>query len=294
MAKTLNLPTDKVAEYLYKKTDDGKLTEEPNPEALAQLLALDQERVKALKEGAKGDGKTQFDNGHKKGLKDARDTLEKEIKAEYELESEAQGLELIKQVAAKLSGSSIAEDKVKLSPVYLALEQKAKAEKAALVEEWEGKYNGLTTEHKQKETTRTIGGLLRSELNTLNAVLPEDKTKADNIVNLFVNNVLGKYGFESVEGVETPVPTLKGKRVENAHGNAVNFNELAKQEAALLFNFQVQDPKGNGGNENGGKGGNGFKVPANENEYNAAIFNAKTIEERAEITTAYEATNGDN
>ena len=61
LGATLNLPTDKLAEILYKKADDGTITEDLQENALDALKNLDKERIGKLKP----DTKEFFNNGYK-------------------------------------------------------------------------------------------------------------------------------------------------------------------------------------------------------------------------------------
>ena len=51
-SKTLNMDNDRLAELLYKKADDGTLTDQISESALTALLEADAVRVKSLREGA--------------------------------------------------------------------------------------------------------------------------------------------------------------------------------------------------------------------------------------------------
>jgi predicted transcriptional regulator len=63
LSKAYNLDTERIAELLYKKADDGTLTEEVAEDALQALINIDVQRAAKLKE----DAKKRFDDGHKKG-----------------------------------------------------------------------------------------------------------------------------------------------------------------------------------------------------------------------------------
>lgn len=69
LSKTLNLDADKLAEILFKKSDDGEITDELNEDALKEVLRLDAERVSKIKPEP-ANTKEIFDNGHKKAEKE--------------------------------------------------------------------------------------------------------------------------------------------------------------------------------------------------------------------------------
>src|SRR5690349_6192628 len=88
VSKTLNMDKDGVAELL--KSDDGKIKDD----ALNALLDKDKDRVKGIK-------KTSFDDGVKKTTKSLMSDFERQLKDKYELESDAQGIELIESLLDK-------------------------------------------------------------------------------------------------------------------------------------------------------------------------------------------------
>lgn len=114
LGKTLNLPSEEVAELLYKKSDDGTLTDQLNETALESLLAKDAERVQALKGSA--DTKQVFDNGYKKGQKEALEQLEKTVRAEFKADVDKQGIDLVKHVVAQAAKTKLGDDEVKVHP----------------------------------------------------------------------------------------------------------------------------------------------------------------------------------
>lgn len=299
MSKTLNMDNESVAELLYKKSDDGKITKELNPDALNGFLAKDAERIAKVKPAGKSkDAKeTDFDNGYKAAEKKISEKWEKQLREEFGItDAEAKGDKLItlaKTTAAE--AKPLENDKVKVHPLYLALEKKAAEDLAAK----ETEFNNTLTEReaaaKRNERVRTNKGKGREILKGLNPVLPKNQTVADNQINDFVKK-LEAYDYEG-EG-DDPIVMKDGKRLEDQHGHPVRLSSLVKEQAAGYFEFAVQTEKGNAGN--GGDGGKtteaastGVRVPKDEAEYNDMYLSAGSMEERDSIKAVWEAKGGE-
>ena len=80
-----------------------------------------------------GAGKEIFDNAYKKGVKEAREELERTAKSEFGIEGALQGMALIREIAAKASKSGLDDDAVKRHPLYIKKENEVQ-EKAAAIE----------------------------------------------------------------------------------------------------------------------------------------------------------------
>ena len=103
-SKTLNVDTDRLAEILLKKADDGTLTDEANDNALTELLKLDAERVGKMKPDTKGI----FDNGHKKGLKEGAEQWESKVRESFGITDDTiQGDALIEAAKTTLQGEGV-------------------------------------------------------------------------------------------------------------------------------------------------------------------------------------------
>lgn len=285
LGKTLNMPDESVAEKLFKKSDDGKILDELDENALQTLLDLDANRVKTLRESI--NTKEFFDNGYGKGKKEALELLEKQIREQFKVDSTRQGLDLINDVIAKTGKAQIEDDKVKLHPLYLGLEERLKSEVEKLRSEYEGQIGQIKTDYANREMRVETSQVVNRLLDDLKIVIPDGKAvlKED-----FVNLLLGANQFEKADGKFIAV--RDGKRLEDSHGNAITLDQLVRTEAAKRFEFRKQDDKGNAGNKNGdGGSGSGVVLPKNQDEYLERYFAANTPEERAQLKVAWDAAN---
>lgn len=283
LGSTLNLPAERIAEILFKKADDGTLTEEINDNALATLTEMHAEHVKLLK-GA-GDGKTQFDNGYKAGQKEALTALEKTIRKEFSTDSQAQGVDLIRHVvqqAAQKGGKQMDADAVKGHELYVTLERQAAEQAQALRDEYEARIAELQTGYERKERFGKVQEKIVEFFDGLKPVLPSNPSAAANVRREFLSR-FADFDYELTEDGQVIVKK-DGKRVENRHGHAVSLADLVKQEAELRFDFAKADPRGSAGNNGnppaGGESGSGdWKAPKDRNEYLARLYDNKTTHE---------------
>jgi hypothetical protein len=151
--------------------------------------------------------------------------------------------------------------------------------------EWEQKY----TQFEQQQKAEKIDNLLKdkalSVLDSLNPVIQGDAAVQSYQKQAFLNLLKGSVNFALGENGALQVVDKQGNPLKDDRTfKDISIEDLVKQEAAKMFVFQQQDPKGSGGN--GGTAGS-VAVPKNQEEFNAAIANAKTVTERQAIRAAY-------
>lgn len=275
LSKTLNMDTEGLAEILFKKSDDGKVTEELNEGALSQLLALDAERVQKLKPNTK----EIFDNGFKKAQSEVSEQWEKNLRKNFNVDAEnaLQGDKLIEAIKAAMASEGIKPDKIKTSQEYMQLERQMREALEAQKSEFEGTINDLKTRYSKEQTWASVSGSIRAALTELNPVLPHDQSKADRVISMFLNE-FREYDFQADENGSF-IPMKDGKRVENQQGYAKPLSELVRERAEMLFDFQEKQA-GNAGNQNQPTGRRVNVRFKDENDYleqytQAADFEAK-------------------
>ena len=247
LGKTLNMPAEQLAELLYKKSDDGALTEDLNEGAITQLLAMDSERVGKLKPNTK----EYFDNGYKKAEIEVSSKWEKTLRDKFGVDAEGQlkGDALADAIKATLADASMKPEKVKLSAEYLALEKQAREQIEATKSEYEKQIEAMKAEANRDKIWGSASGEIRDVLKSLNPVLPSDPMKANRMVELFMQEFRG---FDYQQDEAGFIPLKDGKRVEDAHGYPRKLADLVKERAEMMFDFAQQQAAGNAGNQNGG------------------------------------------
>lgn len=287
-AKTLNMAPEQIADLLYKKSDDGKLTDEPAEDALAQLLALDAERVSKLKP----DTREIFNNGYKKAEAEVAAKWEKGLREKFGIDpdNKLQGDALAEAIKAAMADAGMKPEKVKVSKEYLELEaimRKTLADKEA---EFKAQVEQIKNEANREKTWASASGVIRNAVRGLNPILPADQAKANRLLDLFVAE-FRQFDYEpDPEG--DFIPVKDGQRVQDPHGYAVKLSDLVKERASSMFDFKESDEAGNAGNKNANGGGRIVnKRFKSENEYLEAYNSAPDFAAKEQLYQAWTAQN---
>lgn len=288
LSKTLNMDADKLAEVLFKKSDEkeGEYTDELAEGALAKVLQMDADRVSKLTP----DTKEIFNNGYKKAEKEIAEKWEADIRKEFGIDADAkiQGKALITAGKAALAdqGKKMEPDKVKLSKEYLDLEVSMQDALKKQREEYEGKLNDVESTYKREQQWSSVEKQIRAEFMALNPILPKDSGKAERIVSKFLEDFKSfDYQADEENGF---IPMRDGKRVEDGHGYAVKLSDLVKGRAEAMFEFLEQPPAGNAGNQNGTGKTVSIKFK-DEREYLEKYAAATTSEQKTQFYDAWTA-----
>lgn len=241
--------------------DEGNVVEN----ATEQLLTLDTSRVSRFKE----DGKEKFKNGYAKAKEEERRAAAKLLKEQLGIEHDSDDLEEIltvgkEQIEAKTkkTKTELTPEMVKQHPEYLKLEKERvpKTEYDKLVEE----FTGFKSTVERKEKFSVIKSYARKKLEELNPNFPEVPTVRDNLVNVYLAT-LERYDY-SDDGSGGYIVIENGERKNDAHGNPITLEQIAKETAGDFFTFKKQDPKGGTGNKGA--------EPGNPNANNL-VFNSE-------------------
>jgi hypothetical protein len=248
LSKTLNVDNEQLAELLYKKSDDGTITEDVNESALQTLLQLDAERVQKLKPNTKD----YFDNGYKKGQSETATQWEKRMREKFGVDPDGQlqGEALVDAIKAALSDASTKPEKIKTHPEYLSLEAAMRKQAEELKAQYEAELEKQKAAYSREQTWGQASSVIRQAIGGLNPVLPSDKAKAEKMLDLFINTHFREYDYQP-DGNGGWIVMKDGQRVENQHGHVKALQDLVRETAEGYFDFQAQKPAGNAGNANG-------------------------------------------
>lgn len=275
--KVWNLTEDEVAS-LY---EDDKLKED----ALTILEQKNAEKIQSIKESHIKELTKKFDDGHKKGKKESLKDWEARIKADFGIESEKEGVELIKEILSKNSKSALTEDQIKAHKVYLDLESNSVPK--SKYEELDKTFADYKTTRERAELVNKLYDKGRETLMKMNPALNEDKNKAENQVKLFLSSLINSNSIQDKDG---RFLLMDGdKRKEDAHGNAIYWDDYVKTQATAVFDFKKQSEKGNTGND--GEGGTVI-VPKSKEEYLQEMakitgMDEESMKKRIELRKAY-------
>jgi hypothetical protein len=294
-SKALNLDNEQLAELLYKKSDDGKLTEETSPDAIDKLLEAHVAHVAKIK--GEGGGKDRFNDGHAAGKKEALSQLEDRLRREFKVDSKATGIDLVKEVVSAFAKAEASEEKIKVHPLFLKIESDFAAKEEAMRAEYEGRIKAKEDEYGRKDRFSTVAQpKILEEFAKLNPVLPTNPKAAANHQMEFLKR-FQRYDFEALQTGEVLVKLPDGTRVETEHGHPAKLSDLVRQQAEMLYDFAQQGEKGNSGNNNAGGAGGGrpqgqkynFK---NEEDFADRYYKEPDLSKRVEMSDEYYATGG--
>jgi hypothetical protein len=235
----------------YNKSEteiDGLITDETGvrDDGFENLLTLDTSKTKRLK----GDSQTMFDKGYQKAEAEIKSKAEKSFKEKTGFNEDAESFEelldkYIEKQATAPKKSVLTDDDVKKHPAYLALEKERvpKAEYDKVKTEFEDYKAGVS----RNEKMNSIKSKVLNKFNTFQIEQIENPTVKAKRTDLFLREFDG-YDYE-MDG-DNVIIIKDGKRLEDDHGNLVQFDKFIENTAQEHFVFLKQSPKGSAGNGN--------------------------------------------
>ena len=268
LAKTLKM-TDEEVDSLYNES--GELT------SLTAAEKADTSRVAKLKE--------ENDSQYKRGQKEVATKLEAKLKEKYGVSSEETGVDLVDLILAteieKVKGKG-AED-ITAHPEYLKLKTESDKLLKAKDREWQKKIDELETDHRKQSMFSKVRDRAFAELDNLRPILPEDAKKAQKWKEKYIEE-FKNFEFQDMDG---KLVVLKdNKPLQDDHGYNVTFEDLVKNTASEMFDFQTAEQRSSAGNQQ--QQSAKVIVPKNDEEYVRRVSEAKTPEERIAIKESYQ------
>lgn len=273
LTKQFNRTDEELAELLYEKSDDGAVSLKENAGDL--ILDLNAQKIQAIK------GQTQefFDNGYSKGKAEEAKRREKAIREKFGVQADDWD-GLLDAVSALKKSKDVSVDDIKKHPAYVELETQSIPK--SKYEELASEYDGFKKNIQRTMTIGKVKDLAWNNTVKLNPVESENPKIAQTVREDYLSK-FDPYDYE-FQG-DTILIVKDGKRLEDAHGNLVKFDDFVKDLSGRYYEFRKQDDRGNAGNS-GGSGGGG--VPATKEEYIKAMASAKTAEDRVALMNAWE------
>lgn len=267
VGKTLNLSDEQVASYLYE--EDGTTIK---ADAIDKFIEIDAQRIKALKESHKADLTAMHDRAYSEAKGEVLTKYEKQLQAELGFESDAKGIDLIKDAIAKFAKTEIDEEKVKLHPKFIELEKKLNQDfiSKADYEKIKAEFDDYKTQIDKTKISSVIKQDAIRAFRQLKPVLSSDPVRATNQEDDFVNKLIA-YDYD-LQNDGNHIIKIGDKRLETDNGYPVLFADFVKSEASKYFDFQQQSDRSNAGNNNSGASNN-QAFPQNEKEYMIQLAN---------------------
>lgn len=293
----LNMTEEQVAELLYQPSEENADEKVLKPDALQVLLDKDVARVAELRKTA--DTSEIFTQAYNKAKGEERSKIEKALATKYGVDKGEHNLEnfidaiITNSVNTQVSDKGITDDKVKAHPMFVQMEADFTNQITALKEAHTTELDKI----KQGKIAETIAAgavsTAMSYFSDLNPVLSKDANRAANQRNTY-KGLFDQYDWEDQGEGKDPLPMKDGKRLEDAHGNAINLKQLSFNLANQYFDLQVQTQKKstNNNNDQDDQGNPGtITVPKDEDALAMALLEAEDSATREAIQTAYDEAN---
>lgn len=285
VGKILNIPEDKLAD-LYE-SDGVKL----KSDAIDQLVQIDADRIKAIKDANKEELTRMHDTGYSKGKGESLTKYEELLRSEFAIENkELKGIDLVKEIVSKNAKIEMDEEKIKLHPRYIELERKLTNDymPKAEYDKVKNEFDEFRTQIDKSKVTNTIKTDALKAFRALKPVLSTDPVKATNQENDFIEK-FNKFEYE-IQTDGNHIIKIDGKRLENANGYPVTFADFVKSQASNYFDFSKQDKKGNAGNgKDDDDDGIIVTLPETEKEYMSMLANEADPKKQVALMHAWEA-----
>lgn len=284
LSKTLNMDETAVAS-LYN--EDGTIKDE----STSTILTLDVERIKAAKPSGAGD----FDKGYQKAQSEILTKKDKELMDKFGIKSDKKGVELVNEIISeqvKKSGVDLNDEAVKKHPLFISTVDRLTKDKEDAITAESGKLTQFQTELKRKETFNFVANKALSYFNSLDPILYNDSTKAENQRSILIEKLEGFYEYD-IQG-EKIIVLKDGKILEDEHGNRIPFEKVVKQVSDKYFEYHVTTPKASPGNGKAQPNGTSVKstleAPKSQQHFIETIANSKIpIAERVAYESEYAA-----
>lgn len=297
------IPETEIAELL-KKSDGTEGVDEKK--VMNFFIDKDKARIATIKAEIPG----KFDEAFKKATKEVWGKVEKSVKEHFEIDSDLQGDELIEHISEAVKekfkadpgkDKTLTDDDIKKLPVYTNAEKAWKKQLADKETEKVNALKELQDKFTQKETFTKVRDAALIKFKKLgDVILPQDPEKAEKMIQRLLIDELTGFTYQSDDKGNFLLLDKEGKRVEDEHGHALEFDSLIEKIAKSNFDFKVaqkREAPGNGGKGDDGKGGDGGggdkkkftgKAPADKKEYLGLLTSDDlSSEQKLEVKTQF-------
>lgn len=235
--------------YNKTETELNELIEDETgvkDDAFENLLTIDSSRVKKLK----GDTQETWDKAAKKTRAEVKKEDEDIFREIFGYTGNAETfkdmcVEHHEEISKSPKKSALTPDDAKKTPEYLALEREFAKHKSESMPKSE--HDKFVQEIEKKEKMNSIKSKVLNKFNTFQIEQIENPTVKAKRTDLFLREFDG-YDYE-MDG-DNVIIIKDGKRLEDDHGNLVQFDKFIENTAQEHFVFLKQSPKGSAGNGN--------------------------------------------
>jgi len=286
LAKILGLTTDRVSEILFKKSDDGTITDVLNEDALSTIEDL---HAKHVASASTDTLQAKYDEGHKAGKYEALSKVEDDLRKKYSVEGKTLS-DVAAAIAAKAAQDAGTEDKVLTHPAYLSLKTNSEAQLEALKTDYETRFNTFKAEQEKKERFSSKLAVIEAAMQEAGAVLPKNATASANLKKIFFDH-FQQYDFDDKE-TGTYLKGPDGALLKDKHGHPITLEAYAKSKVVDYFDVELQPGRKSPGNDPTPAPATKWSkenLPKDHGEFERAYYEITDPKERAAFSEAYEA-----
>lgn len=249
ITKVLNITEPELKALIYDTDAENKETIKADADDI--LINKYAEKAKTHKDELT----KKFDQGYQKAQKEVsekyKSTLSEKLKFTTDKEDIAEIFDELAENIQKKSKSTLTDDQVKVHPIFTQREKELNDAIKKMETDFTGEKDSIIADYKRKENLIKIKEKAEALLLSSGAVLSDDTMRRKNQINVFLNQFEG-YDYDMSSDV--PLILKEGQRLEDKIGNPVKFDDFISNKAKELFDFKVQDGKGNAGNRDNGSG----------------------------------------
>lgn len=241
LAATLGKSNEEIAAILYKKGDDGALTDQINEDAFETLENLHAEHLKSAPADLL---KAEYDKGHNAGKFEALSKEEEYLKKTYGLEGKGKMRDLIAEAIGKAQKDGNSEDKILTSPLYVSKVAELQEQIEQIKEQSAKEIQAATAKAERQMRFNSIMPTIDTALSNAGVDIQNLKPNAK---KAFLSEFEGR-DFEATEtGVYIKLPD--GTLQRDKHGHPIKLEAFVAQEAANWFEIQKQPGRQSPGND---------------------------------------------
>jgi hypothetical protein len=290
LAKTLGKSNESLTDLLFKKSDDGTLTDEINEDALTALEDLHAEHVKAAPADTL---KAEYDRGHQQGKFEALSKEEDTVRKKYGLESKGKLSQLIDEAVAKTAKVESSEDKILISPLYLKLKDESQAAIETLKAEYEAQITDVTTKAERQSRFTSNIQKIEAAMAEAGVVMPKNPSAAATLKREFLKQIEA-FDLDQQE-TGTYLKDAEGKLQKDKHGHPITLESFVKSKAPEWFDIEKQPGRQTPGNEGGDQPAPSkwslTNLPKTQEDFQTAFYAEKDPVQQQALVVAFEAAN---
>jgi len=292
LTATLGKSNEEISAILFKKGDDGALTDQINEGAFETLENLHTEHMKAAPADLL---KAEFDKGHNAGKFEALSKEEEFIRKTYGIEGKGKMRDLIAEAIGKAAKDGNSDDKILTSQIYVQKVAELTDQIEAIKEQSAKDVQAATAKAERQMRFNTV---LPNMDTALTAAGVDIASLKPNAKKAFLSQYDGM-DFDITE-TGTYIKDAEGKLLKDKHGHPIKLEAHVAIEAENWFDIQKQPGRQSPGNDPTAQPKaagawtpekvKGMKMEAFKTQYDSIT----DLAERNEFVAAFETANNPN